>query len=398
MILLALALLAQDSVTIVSASNAPLQVRELSLEIQGGVLTLSAVDAAGKALTLKGEDVVEIVFNSARPAPAGKPAAEDVEILLTCGDVWIGRLGPPAEDGIRLLSPALGDPLVKFGQIRAVLFSANKAYLPVRLPEKAESSDLVLTRSGDRAEGTVLALSNAGLSYKSKRLETDVAVPLSQAAGLWLIETEAAPKEGAGLQISAITLDGSTLRGEVQGLKGGVLEIKDLYGALHKIPLNLVSGLFVKNGRVVYLSDLTPSKVDEDANYIRGPVKLPSDLDYPWQRDRNARGGKLVLGGSEHRKGVGVRAHSSLTYALEGAFARFQTTFGLDVASLGLGAVKAEVWVDGKLVKDMTVKGNEAAIPVDVDVKAARELRLLVTWAGFGQSDFADWGSARLVR
>jgi len=31
-------------------------------------------------------------------------------------------------------------------------------------------------------------------------------------------------------------------------------------------------------------------------------------------------------------------------------------------------------------------------------VSGAKELRLFVTWAGYGQSDFVDWGSARLIR
>jgi len=96
----------------------------------------------------------------------------------------------------------------------------------------------------------------------------------------------------------------------------------------------------MKNGRVVYLSDMRPSSVEEDANYIRGPKKLSSDLDFPYQRDRSARGGKLIVGGVEHRKGVGVRARSLLGYSLEGGFKRFQATLGLDAASMGLGAVK----------------------------------------------------------
>ena len=138
--------------------------------------------------------------------------------------------------------------------------------------------------------------------------------------------------------------------------------------------------------------------VEEEANYIRGAKKLPSDLDYPFQRDRNAKGGAIVLGGAEHRKGLGVRAQSSLTFALDGAFRRFQAVVGLDAAAAGLGAVLAEVWVDGRKVAEHKFTGTDAPRPLDLDVAAARELRLLVTWAGHGQSDFADWASARLIR
>ncbi len=195
-----------------------------------------------------------------------------------------------------------------------------------------------------------------------------------------------------------LTSDGSSVRGEIQSLKDGGLTLKDSYGTVHKIPANLLSGIYMKNGRVVYLSDMKPQLVDEDANYIRGPKKLSSDLDFPYQKDRSAKGGKIILGGVEHRKGVGVRARSALAYALDGGFRRFQATLGLDAASLGLGAVRAEVEVDGKKVKEVALKGTDPPQAIDLDVSGAKELRLLVTWAGFGQSDFADLGSARLIR
>jgi hypothetical protein len=386
----------QDAV-VVTAGDAVLKLKDLELGVEGGSLRLGGTDAQGGKVSLKGEEVVEITLAGPPPA-ASKPGPDEVEIHLSSGDVWTGRLGLPAEDGIRLLSPTFGDPLVKFGQIRAVLFAANRAFLPAKLPEKAEAADLVLTRSGDRAEGTLLGLSQGGLTYKSKRLDAEVNLPLAQAAGLWLIETDPAPKDTGGLQILAAAVDGSTLRGEVQGLKGGVLMLKDLYGASRALPVSRLGALFVKNGRVVYLSDLNPAAVDEDANYIRGTTKQPSDLDYPFQKDRSARGTPIVLGGVEYRKGLGVRAHSALTYALGGAFARFQSRFGLDAVARGLAAVRAEVWVDGKRAYEAVLKGNDVPVAVDVDVKGAKELKLVVTWAGFGQSDFAGWGSARFLR
>jgi len=287
---------------------------------------------------------------------------------------------------------------VKFGQIRAVIFPANRAFLPLRLPEKADTADIILTQSGDRAEGTILSVSDAGVTYKSKRLDKEVTVPLEKAAGVWMIETEAAPKEPSGLHATVLTSDGSSVRGEIQSLKDGALTLKDTYGSVLKIPANLLSGIYIKNGRVVYLSDMKPTTVDEDANYIRGPKKLSSDLDFPYQRDRSARGGKIILGGVEHRKGVGVRARSLLGYPLEGAFKRFQAVLGLDAAAMGLGAVRVEVEVDGKKLKELGLKGADAPQAIDVDVSGAKELLLRVTWAGVGQSDFVDWGSARLIR
>ncbi|HVR84490.1 MAG TPA: NPCBM/NEW2 domain-containing protein [Planctomycetota bacterium] len=387
-----------DGATLVTAGNTSINARELTLKAEGSDLVVKYVDVGGEAGTLKAADLVEIAFNGGRAAGTGRAVPEDIEVLLTTGDLLVGRVGSKSDDGVNLISPVFSNPLIKFGQIRAVIFPVNRAFLPLRLPEKAETADIILTQSGDRAEGTLLTISDSGVVYKSKRLDKDVIVPLDKAAGVWMIETEPPPKEPAGLHATVLTSDGSSLRGEIQSLQDGGLTLKDSYGAVHKIPANLLSGIYMKNGRVVYLSDMKPMLVDEDANFIRGPKKLPSDLDFPYQRDRSAKGGKIVLGGVEHRKGVGVRARSLLAYALDGGFRRFQATLGLDAASLGLGAVKAEIELDGKKVREIALKGSEAPQSVDLDVSGAKELRLRVTWAGFGQSDFADWGSARLIR
>ncbi|HEV3027405.1 MAG TPA: NPCBM/NEW2 domain-containing protein [Planctomycetota bacterium] len=387
-----------DGATLVTAGNTSINAREITLKAEGSDLIVKYVDVGGEAGTLKAADLVEIAFNGGRAAVSGRAVPEDIEILLTTGDLLVGKVGSKSDDGVNLISPVFSNPLIKFGQIRAVIFPINRAFLPLRLPEKAETADIILTQSGDRAEGTLLTISDSGVVYKSKRLDKDITVPLDKAAGVWMIETDAPPKEPAGLHATVLTSDGSSLRGEIQSLRDGGLALKDSYGAVHKIPANLLSGIYMKNGRVVYLSDMKPVLVDEDANFIRGPKKLPSDLDFPYQRDRSAKGGKIILAGVEHRKGVGVRARSLLAYALDGGFRRFQATLGLDAASLGLGAVKAEIELDGKKVREFALKGAEPPQSVDLDVSGAKELRLRVTWAGFGQSDFADWGSARLIR
>ncbi len=388
-------LLALDDVTIVTAANESIAARDAVLELRGGELSVSWADAAGNKGVLQAADLVEIIFGRARP-PAARPGHDEVEITLTTGDVLVGRLGPRSDEGVRLRSPVYGDPLLKFEQVRGIVFPANRSSLPKALPKPAVD-DVVLMASGDLALGTVNSVSDAGVVYKSKSLG-EVTKALADMVGLWLVETNPPPKEPAGLFAIVLTRDGSSMRGEVRSLKDGVLTFRDLFGNERTIARDAVSGLYWKNGRVVYLSDLQPSAVDEDANFIRGPRKSPSDLEYPFQRDRSAKGTRLVLGGVEHRKGLGVRARSVLSYSLGGAFKRFQAVVGLDDVSLGLGAVSAEVWVDGVRAKEFTIRGNDAPRPLDLDVSGSKDLRLVVTWAGHGQSDFADWGSARLIR
>lgn len=393
---LALLLVLRDDATIVTAANQTIAVREVVLDVEGGELVAAYVDIAGKKGTIKAADLVEITFGQGG-APAAKPGADDVEITLTTADVLTGRLGGKSEEGIRLRSPVYGDPVVKFEQLRGLVFPANRTSLPKVLP-KPGTEDVIIMKSGDQARGTVKAVSGTGVVYKSTVLDADVTKAPEDVVGLWLVETTAPPKEPAGLFAIVLTRDGSSIRGEVKSLKEGVLSFKDLYGGEHKVARDALSGLYWKNGRVVYLSDLQPSASDEDANFIRGPKRSASDLEYPFQRDRSAKGTRLLLGGVEHRKGLGVRARSSLTYPLGGGFKRFQAVVGLDAAAQGLGAVTAEVWIDAQKAKEITIRGQDAPKALDLDVSGAKEIRLVVTWAGHGQSDFADWGSARLIR
>jgi len=393
---LALLLALRDDATIVTAANQTITVREIVLDIEGGELVATYVDIDGKKGRIKAADLVEITFGKGE-APAPKPGADEVEITLTTADVLTGRLGGKSDEGIRLQSPVYGNPVVKFEQLRGLVFPANRTSLPKVLPKPA-TDDVIIMKSGDQARGTVKAVASTGVVYRSTVLDADVTKALEDVVGLWLVETIAPPKEPAGLFAIVLTRDGSSIRGEVKSLKEGVLSFKDLYGGEHKVARDALSGLYWKNGRVVYLSDLQPGAADEDANFIRGPKRSASDLEYPFQRDRSAKGTRLLLGGVEHRKGLGVRARSSLTFPLGGGFKRFQAVVGLDAAAQGLGAVTAEVWIDAQKAKEITIRGQDAPQALDLDVSGAKELRLVVTWAGHGQSDFADWGSARLIR
>lgn len=400
-ILLAMAVCAlagEQESTLVTSSNSSIPARDVTFVEEKGELVLKYLDSAGRAQSLKAAEVVELTMTAARGGPAPKPVADDLEITLISGDQINGKAGAASADGIQLANKVYGNPLVKFPEIRKVIFPLNAAYLPKDLPAKADEADLVFTKSGDRGKGSIKSISSAGLVYESASLGKDVTIPLSDVAGVWLIETQKPPAEPDRPFAAIHTVDGSSLRGEIQSLAEGRLTFKDLFGRAHPVASNEVAGIYMKNGRVVYLSDIKPSAVSEDANFIRGATRMPSDLEFPWQADRSARGSKLVLAGAEHRKGLGVRAYCALTFGLGGSFKRFQATFGLDAASRGLGSVVGEIWVDGKKVKEIPLKGNDAPQAVDVDLSGGKELKLVVTWGGNGQSDFADWGSARLVR
>ncbi|MDP6959224.1 MAG: NPCBM/NEW2 domain-containing protein, partial [Planctomycetota bacterium] len=196
------------------------------------------------------------------------------------------------------------------------------------------------------------------------------------------------------------TRDGSALQGHLNALENGKLHFTTLHGNEIRIATSMMAALYFRNGKVIYLSDIPPTAVEENANYIR-PIDgkpLASDLSYPWKKDQSAAGSPLVINGVEFQKGIGVRAYSSLRYDLENPFRRFQASIGIDDALPG-GDVQFEVWIDDKVAFQTRAQAGEIAKVVDLDLSGAKQIRLVVDFGNNANvGDFADWGAARLIK
>ncbi|HXX93292.1 MAG TPA: hypothetical protein VEN81_06635 [Planctomycetota bacterium] len=269
-----------DESTLVTATNASIPARDVTVVSEGGELVVKYTDSAGRAQTVKASEVVELTV-ATQKGPMPRPALEDLELTLTTGDTLTGRAGAKSPDAVQLLSKVYGDPVVRFNQIRVILLPANRDFLPKQLPARAETADILFTKTGDRSTGTLQSISSAGVVFHSEKRDQDVTYGLADVAGIWLIEAEKPPAEPDRPFAAVLTADGSNLRGDIQSLSEGVLTFKDLYGQTHKVASNLVSGIYMKNGRVVYLSDIQPTTVSEDANFIRGAARCPATLNFP---------------------------------------------------------------------------------------------------------------------
>lgn len=117
------------------------------------------------------------------------------------------------------------------------------------------------------------------------------------------------------------------------------------------------------------------------------------------QVDRSIREKPLILGGETYAHGVGAHANFVLWVDLNGDSRRFTSTVGVDGETQGKGSVRFKVWVDGKKAADTGVlRGTDAPKRVDVNLKGARHMALIITDAGDGISyDNADWADARIT-
>ncbi len=141
----------------------------------------------------------------------------------------------------------------------------------------------------------------------------------------------------------------------------------------------------------MHLSDLTPT---ESINGW-GPYEVDRS-----NGERGANDGRtLTLNGVTYAKGLGVHSFSSLTYALDNRFSRFQSFIGVDDEVGNFGSVNFRVLVDGQeIFRSNTLTGSSPTQAIDLDVSGKRTLQLIVDNAD-GRSDFdhANWADAKLV-
>jgi hypothetical protein len=348
------------------------EAKKIEIREADGKLTLTVTDSGDAVSTIEGPDVVEIGFAAVESRSA--PGPDDVEILLRTGDRLIGALGDPNPEAVQIASPSLGAVSVPFGQISQVRFLPQRNSWPKL--EGQIALDTLFTASGDKAGGTVKTLGRGEIVYHHARQNREKKLATKDAVMVAFVPIPPDPDPPPATLYAIVQLtDGSEIRATLKSYGTGGLTFVDLFKAERMVAAGKVAGLYFKNGRVIYLSDLGPSKVDENANYIRAPEPLPGDLSFPWQRDANAGdGGRLRIRGQEFRKGIGVHARSVLTFSVAGGFSKFQAVVGIDDHAIRLtgqdpvGNVSFIVKGDGKVLErreSVTSKAAPFALAVD---------------------------------
>ncbi|WP_189011719.1 NPCBM/NEW2 domain-containing protein, partial [Deinococcus malanensis] len=123
----------------------------------------------------------------------------------------------------------------------------------------------------------------------------------------------------------------------------------------------------------------------------------PVERDMSNGEDLAGDGRTLTLQGVTHAKGLGVHAGSTIVYPLDGTYSSFKADVGLDDEVGAQGNASFQVWVDGTLRFDSgEMTGDSATQKPFVDIRGARELKLVVNAGTTPDFDHADWAGARL--
>lgn len=253
------------------------------------------------------------------------------------------------------------------------------------------SRDLVLLRNGDRLEGTVLALdSKQGCQVEVGQRKLDLVV--SQLAMIvFQSEFQSRPRTRKLHALAVLTTGESLLlqNFSVDGVRNR-FSGKTLYGPTVEGDLSQLALAHFRQGRAIYLSDLTPKSV-EHVPFL--------GVSWPMALDTGLAGQPLQLAGSWYPKGLAMQSRTRVTYALDGQYQLFETVLGMNPLADPRARVRLQVLLDGKeMLPKKEWSPQQAPEKIRIELGQARELILLTDFGSWGNvQSRAFWGDARLI-
>ena len=196
-----------------------------------------------------------------------------------------------------------------------------------------------------------------------------------------------APADRAGWCLVHLA-DGSRLWGMTPTLDGNTLALAR-GNQLLSFPARAVVRIDVRSDRLMFLSDLDPTAVADDALFTFNG----------YQRDASVLRRPITLGKNVYEKGLGTHSPCRLTYALDGRFDTFAATIGVDDETYGRGDCIFKVALDDKTIFEKRMRGSDPPHALRLPIAGAKTLTLIVEIGeDLDLSDHADWADARLVR
>jgi hypothetical protein len=241
-------------------------------------------------------------------------------------------------------------------------------------------------------QGVALGVGQDALNFRYEG--QDRAMSLGRVLGVALLASKPAGAQdhSAGSFHQSFRLGtGDVISGTWASLRDGSIALTTQWGQEIRLPAGSVNTIDFRNGRVVYLSDLKPARVEQTPYF---------DRVIPWRADAALDGGPLALADGRYDRGIAVHARCVLEYELGGQFDRFRTIMGFEQPAGAAGRATVRVRADGKPIYEKAdARGDGKPQTIDVPLAGARALVLEVD---FGRDqDVGDrviWANARLVR
>lgn len=246
----------------------------------------------------------------------------------------------------------------------------------------------VPTYSLDYLDGVLGDVSDTKVQFTFDADRVDV--PRTKLEGL--IYFHPPGRELPGTLCTVFDAGGSQFNAKKVSVIESVVKLELASGVAHTILLSNFLKIDFSAGRIVFLSDLTPTAVDW-SSYLDVSRTLPSLARlYQPRSDRSFGGGKLRLKGErevqEYPKGLAIHSRTSLIYQLPPGMRKFQAIAGIDESVRTGGHVRLVIHGDNQQLVDEIVAVDQKPIPIDVEITDFRRLKILVDFGE--QLDIGD--------
>ena len=337
------------------------------------------------------KDVSAIVF-----APPGPPAAGATTLHLRNGDVLNNvTLVSGDESKLALKGETWGSLKIEYKFLHAISFAGKErpradvieAFLKAAPPKE----DQILTAKGETISGYLERFTEKDMSFNAGGQSRAYAFDQLAAFRLAPLEEYKPRTELLG---SIELRGGSRVTGKLLALHDGKLKIEALNGQPWDIPVDALSSIAFKGGKLVYLGELKPAAVEEKP-YVGGMPVV-----YRWRRDRAVTGGTLTIAGKTYEKGLGVHSFARLEFDLGGQYAKFLCDVGPDLSAGANSSCAWKVLLDGKEAAAGAAKAGGKAEPLRLDVTGVQRLALVCDYGPDDNDagDHLDWAGARLLK
>ncbi len=262
--------------------------------------------------------------------------------------------------------------------------------------EESQFFDVVLDRRGSSLKGVVDKFSAEGIQIDQEEFQKKVFLPTLYLAGTRFASADrgkAAPfPEDVFMRV--LTRDGSLLEGWIERIEVDLWMFKPAWNKKETVALSKkeIVHIQVMNGKRFYLSQLTPVQVKEHTKLAPGQS---------YKMDKSCQGDPMTIGHHRFPWGIGVHAHSELTFQLPPDCKELSAYLGIDSKSGKSGSVIFRVLGEGKeLYKSKVVRASHAEpLALSVPLNGCRKLTLVVEDAGdMDAGDMANWAAVQILK
>jgi NPCBM/NEW2 domain len=172
-------------------------------------------------------------------------------------------------------------------------------------------------------------------------------------------------------------------------LKGASLSITTVAGVtIDYSALQAVAMLDYSKDKIVYLSDLKPSAEEKPFD----------ELSVLYSKDVNLDNQPIQLEGVPFSKGLVIHPPLVLTYAIGGEYKEFKATIGVETSVQTPSHVRLIIEGDGRKLFEAEVKVKDKPVPVTLDIKKIRSLKIRVLPEGFPYGHQVTLADAKVTK